>query len=42
MLGIFIWTIIVLFVGVFIGYTIGSYLEMQKQVKKGRENDSME
>lgn len=42
MLGIFIWTIIVLFVGVFIGYTIGSYLEMQKQVKKGKENDSME
>lgn len=42
MLGIFIWTIIVLFVGVFIGYTIGSYLEMQKQVKKGKENDSLE
>lgn len=31
MLGIFIWTIIFLFVGVFIGYTIGSYLEMQKR-----------
>lgn len=30
MLGIFIWTIIFLFTGVFIGYTIGSYLEMQK------------
>lgn len=42
MLGIFIWTIIVLFAGVFIGYTIGSYLEMQKQVKKGKENDSIE
>ena len=43
MLGIFIWTIIFLFVGVFIGYTIGSYLEMQKlQELKGNENDSME
>lgn len=47
MLGIFIWIIIFLFTGVFIGYTIGSYLEMQKkreelrvtkQVKKGNES----
>ena len=43
MIGIFIWTMIFLFAGVFIGYAIGSYLEMQKreeprvtkQVKKG-------
>lgn len=42
MLGIFIWTMIFLFTGIFIGYTIGSYLEMQKWVKKGKENDSME
>ena len=47
MIGIFIWTMIFLFVGVFIGYAIGSYLEMQKreelrvtkQVKKGGENE---
>lgn len=30
MIGIFIWTMIFLFAGVFIGYAIGSYLEMQK------------
>lgn len=47
MIGIFIWTIIFLFVGVFIGYAIGSYLEMQKReeqkvtklVKKDGENE---
>ena len=47
MIGIFIWTMIFLCVGVFIGYAIGSYLEMQKreelrvtkQVKKGGENE---
>ena len=46
MIGIFIWTMIFLYVGVFIGYAIGSYLEMQKreepritkQVKEGGEN----
>lgn len=46
MIGIFIWTMIFLFAGVFIGYTIGSYLEKQKreesratkQVKRGGEN----
>lgn len=31
MIGIFIWTMIFLFTGIFIGYAIGSYLEMQKQ-----------
>ena len=31
MIGIFIWTMIFLFAGVFIGYAIGSYLEMQKR-----------
>ena len=31
MIGIFIWTMIFLFTGVFIGYAIGSYLEMQKR-----------
>ena len=47
MIGIFIWTMIFLFVGVFIGYAIGSYLEMQKreeprvtkQLKAGGKND---
>ena len=45
MIGIFIWTIIFLFAGIFIGYAIGSYLEMQKReeprVKKfgGEENE---
>lgn len=47
MIGIFIWTMIFLFVGVFIGYAIGSYLEMQKReeqkvtklVKKDGENE---
>ena len=47
MIGIFIWTMIFLFAGVFIGYAIGGYLEMQKreelrvtkQVKKGGENE---
>lgn len=46
MIGIFIWTMIFLFTGIFIGYTIGSYLERQKreeprvtkQVKKDGEN----
>lgn len=33
MIGIFIWTMIFLFAGVFIGYTIGSYLEMEKHEK---------
>lgn len=33
MIGIFIWTMIFLFTGVFIGYVIGSYLEMQKNEK---------
>ena len=33
MIGIFIWTMIFLFTGVFIGYTIGSYLEMEKHEK---------
>ena len=31
MIGIFIWTMIFLLAGVFIGYAIGSYLEMQKR-----------
>lgn len=31
MIGIFIWTMIFLFIGVLIGYVIGSYLEMQKR-----------
>lgn len=31
MIDIFIWTMIFLFTGVFIGYAIGSYLEMQKR-----------
>lgn len=45
MIGIFIWTMIFLFTGIFIGYAIGSYLEMQKQeetrVKEfgGKEDD---
>lgn len=47
MIGIFICTMIFLFTGVFIGYAIGSYLEMQKreepkvtkQAKKGGENE---
>ena len=47
MIGIFIWTMIFLFAGVFIGYAIGGYLEMQKreeprvtkQVKRGGENE---
>ena len=45
MIGIFIWTMIFLLAGVFIGYAIGSYLEMQKReeprVKEfgGRENE---
>ena len=38
MLGMFIWTMIFLFTGIFIGYTIGSYLEMQKWVKTAKEN----
>ena len=45
MIGIFIWTMIFLFAGVFIGYAIGSYLEMQKREEQrakefgGRENE---
>lgn len=33
MLGMFIWTMIVLFIGIFTGYIIGSYLESQKHLK---------
>ena len=50
MIGIFIWTMIFLLAGVFIGYAICSYLEMQKreesrvtkQVKKGGKTDTEE
>lgn len=38
MIGIFIWTMIFLFTGIFIGYAIGSYLEMQKQ-EEPRDNE---
>lgn len=40
MIGIFIWTMIFLFTGVLIGYTIGSYLEMQK--REAQELKSLE
>lgn len=43
MIGIFIWTMIFLFAGVFIGYAIGSYLEMQKQEEpRAKELKSLE
>ena len=37
MLGIFIWTMIILFIGIFTGYVIGSYLENQKHLKKSQQ-----
>ena len=40
MLGMFIWTMIVLFIGLFTGYTIGSYLENQKHIKTHNRKDT--
>lgn len=39
MLGIFIWTMIVLFIGIFTGYVIGSYLENQKHIQTHNRKD---
>lgn len=40
MLGMFIWTMIVLFIGLFTGYSIGSYLENQKHLKNHNRKDT--
>lgn len=40
MLGMFIWTMIVLFIGLFTGYSIGSYLENQKHTKNHNRKDT--
>ena len=37
MTGIFIWTVIILFTGIFIGYAIGSYVEHSK-IQKRKKN----
>lgn len=34
MMGVFIWTVMLLFVGVFIGYAISGQLEMRKNKTK--------
>lgn len=39
MLSMFTWTMIVLFIGLFTGYAIGSYLENQKHIKNHNRKD---
>lgn len=42
MIGIFIWTVLILFTGIFIGYAIGSYLEMQNEKNQESQNRQRE
>lgn len=39
MIGLFIWTVMFLFIGIFIGYAIGSYSEIQRD-KKNQESQN--